>query len=479
VYFQSAARNRISLDVLERALNALVVTKGRKSLVLVSEGFIYDPNLDEFKRVIEASRRANTAIYFLNSKGLEGMPIYMTAEFGPPLPDQDIGAAFSETFEATEGSDSLSADSGGFVVRNTNDLNGGIKRIADENRTYYLVGYNPTNTARDGKFRKIQVKLVGKKGLTVRARKGYYAPGENAKTAVAPKPGTDPVMQSALDSPYDMENVPIRMTDMVGDETLLGKAATLITAEVDLRGFAFDEKDGRFVDTLDFLLVVAHRETGEYFTVPKKVEMKLLPATKERTTWYTIAQDFELKPGGYQAKMVVRDTNSGRVGTVVHEFDVPDLSSFRISTPVISSVPQLDNGKMTGQLVFQMLRDFAPQGPLFCRFDVFGAAKDPKSGMPRVTMGYQVKAADGSVLAEALPTEIRPTSLGKLARLFGFSLDHAAPGTYEIVMGFKDEVSGNTLQMKEPFSVVGATAAAPPSADPAPAPTPVADKPSS
>jgi len=308
----------------------------------------------------------------------------------------------------------------------------------------------------------------------VRARKGYYAPGDNTKTALKPKPGQDPVIQAALDSPYEMEAVPLRMTNVVGDETLLGKAATVITTEVDVRSLAFAEKDGRFVDNVEFLLVVAHRETGEYFTYPQKIEMKLLPATKERLerTWYPIARDFELKPGGYQAKIVVRDLNSGHVGTVIHEFDVPDLSGFRVSTPIVSPTRVVENGQPTPRLTYQIARDFAPEGPLFCSFEVFGAAKDPKSGMPRVSMGYLVRAADGSVFTKAEPTQIRPTSLGKLSRLFGFTLDQAAPGAYEIVMGFKDEISGNTLEIKEPFNIVGTTATAP-------APSPVPEKPTS
>ena len=98
-------RLRTTLDTLERALNGLAMAKGRKSVILVSEGFIHDINLDEFKRVNEASRRANAAIYFLNARGLEGMPLAMTAQFGPALPDQDVGFAFAETLDAVEGSD--------------------------------------------------------------------------------------------------------------------------------------------------------------------------------------------------------------------------------------------------------------------------------------------------------------------------------------------------------------------------------------
>ena len=70
---------------MERSLNALVRLKGRKSVILVSNGFIYDPNLNEFKRLIEASRRANTAIYFLNGRGLEGLPALPDRRVRRPL----------------------------------------------------------------------------------------------------------------------------------------------------------------------------------------------------------------------------------------------------------------------------------------------------------------------------------------------------------------------------------------------------------
>ena len=455
VYFQATSRNRITLEVLERSLNALAPAKGRKSLILVSEGFIYDPNLDEFKKVTQASRRANTAIYFVNSRGLEGMPMYMTAEFGPALPEQDVGAAFNENIEATEGADSLSADSGGFTVRNTNDLSAGIKRIADETRIYYLVGYNPTNTARDGKFRKIQVKVPGQKGVQVRARKGYYAPSDQ-KTAATSKPGVDPAIQQALDSPYEVDQVPLRMTHYVGEETLLGKAAVLVATEVDIRNLTFEEKDGRAMATVQFLLVTAHRQSGEYFRYDQAVELKLLPASRERLarTWLPIVRDFELRPGGYQTKIVVRDKASGRVGTVIHEFDVPGLEEFRVSTPIVSDVREAPaGGGAGGRLAVLARREFSQGSSLFCQFEVYGAAKDPKTSMPRVSMGYLVRGSDGTVLAGTNPTVINPTSIGKLSRMVGFSLESAAPGDYDMVMSFKDELAGKTLELHEPFTV--------------------------
>jgi len=157
-----------------------------------------------------------------------------------------------------EGSESLASDSGGFTVKNTNDLGKGIQRIADESRSYYLLGYNPSNAALDGRFRKIEVK-VARKGVKVRARRGYYAPlAPGLRKADDKKGGPDPDVQAALDSPYEREDVPMRMTDYVLDETLLGKARVLIATDVDVRNFAFQEADGRFKDALEFLMVVAH-----------------------------------------------------------------------------------------------------------------------------------------------------------------------------------------------------------------------------
>jgi VWFA-related protein len=468
VYFQSVSRNRITLEVLQRVLNSLGTAKGRKSVILVSEGFIYDPNLTEFKDAIQASRRGNAAMYFLDARGLTGMPTFFTAEFGPPIDTRDIGAVFLDTLQEAEGAESLAADSGGFSVKNTNDLGKGIQRIADESRIYYLLGYNSSNASRDGRFRKISVKVPGRKGLNIRARKGYFAPLEG-KTIAKKGENADPVIQAALDSPYQEQGVPIRTTAYVFDETLLGKASALVAADVDVSKFAFQEKDGRFQDTLDFLIVVAHRETGEFFRYDQKIDMNLKPATRDRlaASWYPIVRDFELAPGGYQAKIVVRDKNNGRVGTVIHEFEVADLSQFRTSTPVISDTLQPDEEKKdTPRPMLLVRRTFAPGATLFASFEVYGATKEKPTGMPKVTAGYVVRKPDGTAVVEVAPSRINPTSLGKLSRIVGTRLPEEATGDLEFVLSVKDEISGKTLEVKEPFTVAASAAKAA-----APAPT--------
>jgi VWFA-related protein len=469
IYFQSVSRNRITLEILQRVLTSLATAQGRKSVILVSEGFIYDPNLSEFKDVVQASRRGNAAMYFLDARGLAGMPTFFTAEFGPPIDTRDIGAVFLDTLQEAEGAESLAADSGGFSIKNTNDLGKGIQRIADESRSYYLLGYNSSNASKDGRFRKVSVKVPGRKGLTIRARKGYFAPLEG-KTIAKKAETVDPVIQAALDSPYQEQGVPIRTTAYVFDETLLGKASALLAADVDISKFAFQEKDGRFQDTLDFLIVVAHRETGEFFRYDQKIEMNLRPATRERlaASWYPVVRDFELAPGGYQAKIVVRDKNNGRVGTVIHEFEVADLSQFRTSTPVISDTLQPDEEKKdTPRPMLVVRRTFAPGATLFASFEVYGATKDKPTGMPKVTAGYVVRRPDGSAVVEVAPSRINPTSLGKLSRIVGTRLPAEATGDLEFVLSVKDEISGKTLEVKEPFTVAAgaAKAAAPPTGE--------------
>jgi VWFA-related protein len=456
VYFQARTRNRVALEVLERALNGLASAKGRKSVILVSGGFIYDPALDEFKRVNAASRRANAAIYFVNARGLEGMPAEFSAAFGPPLPVQDVGFAYMSMDMEDDGSETLASESGGFTVKNTNDLETGIQRIARETQSYYLLGYRSTNTARDGSFRKIEVKFKKGRGkdLKIRARKGYYAPTADGRVRLTAKEGIDPVLQAALDSPWPVDAIPLRMTHFVGSEQMLGKAGVLVVAEVDVRALEFEEVEGRHVAEIEFLLVTAHRESGEFFRFDQAINLRLKPATRERLErfWLPIIRDFELQPGDHMAKMVVREKSTGAVGTLVHVFDVPPLDEFRVTTPIISDVHEWRTAGQGFQAQPLARREF-PQGEqLICQFDVFGAAKD-ETGMPRVLQGYEVRGADGTVLIEQRGSVINPTSLGALSRQFGFLLEMPL-GDYEIVMNVRDELAGQDLEIREPFTVV-------------------------
>jgi hypothetical protein len=149
------------------------------------------------------------------------------------------------------------------------------------------------------------------------------------------------------------------------------------------------------------------------------------------------------------------------VATVAHRFDVPALGEFRVSTPVLTDSRGEGGAGAAEQVLPVARREFEQGEELTCRFEVYGAQKD-ESGMPRVAMGYALRRADGSVVKQVDPTDILPTSLGQLSRLFHLGLQAAPPGNYELVMAFYDHLSGKSLVLREPFSVLAQGALEPP-----------------
>jgi hypothetical protein len=254
------------------------------------------------------------------------------------------------------------------------------------------------------------------------------------------------------------------MTAYVFEETLLGKARTMVVTEVDVTRFAFQDRldvssgepsGRRFTNAAEFFLVVAHRETGEFFQYDQKIDMKLRPETLQRVgaEWLPIVREFELAPGHYQAKIVVRDENAKVVGTLVHEFDVPKLDALRLSTPILTDALREREGATPSPRIVAR-REFSNQGMLFTQFDVYGASRDADTGMPQVRAGYEIRSPEGAVHTRVEPTPIKPTSLGHLSRMAGTSLESAPPGEYELVLEVTDEISGERLERREPFELV-------------------------
>ena len=187
VHRQATERRRITMRTMARALQSLAGVKGRKAMILVSGGFIYEPDFKDMKTLVDASMRVNVPIHFIDARGLKALPDFMTAEYASGFDITDTVAVLADITREAEGSENVALDTGGIVVKNTNDLASGLGRVATESQAYYLIGYTPSNTVRDGKFRKIAVKLdsVHGKGVRLRARRGYFAPQDGRETQVA------------------------------------------------------------------------------------------------------------------------------------------------------------------------------------------------------------------------------------------------------------------------------------------------------
>jgi VWFA-related protein len=151
----------------------------------------------------------NAAVYFVDVRGVVALAPWASADaandaqLNPSRMSPDRVAKITEMMaraaqnrQMTEryiGVETMAEETGGLILRGTNDLGPGLARISAESRSYYLLGYHPTSPAREGQFRKIEVK-VSRPGLTVRARKGYEATstgraeGSRAREAVADVP---------------------------------------------------------------------------------------------------------------------------------------------------------------------------------------------------------------------------------------------------------------------------------------------------
>ena len=151
----------------------LAGSRGRKSILVLSDGLVRDTQLEGFDAAVAATQEGNTAVSFIDLHGLAGSAAFRADQKAAPK-EGDLGAIdLEENLLETAGTEYVAAATGGSTIRDTNDLLGGLTRLADESSTYYLLGYQPEKP-RDGRWHKLEVK-VSRPGVTVRARRGYLA----------------------------------------------------------------------------------------------------------------------------------------------------------------------------------------------------------------------------------------------------------------------------------------------------------------
>lgn len=158
-----------TIDMLSHATRNLARLDGRKTVVLISEGFFVDDLRAQLPEVAGRAARAGIAIYTLNARGTAGVGGRILADASV---DRGSISTFGET--AQEGLDVLAAETGAVAFRNTDNYAAVFASVAADTSTYYVLAYSPLNTALDGKFRRIELRTKWS-GVDVRARRGYVA----------------------------------------------------------------------------------------------------------------------------------------------------------------------------------------------------------------------------------------------------------------------------------------------------------------
>ena len=172
-----------SLHTIEDVLRSLAPLPGRKLCLLVSDGFLVGAGTSEertqdLRAIVDAATRSGAVVYAVDSKGLQGSidNASVAGTAAPPGLQTSVDRQSLLLYRTTL--ETISADTGGFLLSGTNAFDAGLKRVLSENDSYYLMAYDPSNKKRDGKFRRIDVRLPRHASYVVRTRRGYLAADE-------------------------------------------------------------------------------------------------------------------------------------------------------------------------------------------------------------------------------------------------------------------------------------------------------------
>lgn len=336
------ARN--TLDSIRNLANYLGNIRGRrKAVVLFGEGIDYNINelfndqITEAQTVIDATRemlaaatRANVAIYAVDPRGL-GAEFDSLSEIQSFPDDTSLGLGSSAIFnEVRLSQDSLRVmgeETGGFAVVNKNDFRDAFQRIVDDNSSYYVMGFYSTNDKRDGRFRKLEVKLPGKPGYVIRARKGYVAPrGKAPEPKAAAKDGTSPELRDAMESPLPLTGLPMAVTAAVFKGPA-PKGAVVISAFLNGSTLPLVEDAGTMKNDIEVLAVATDDKGKAFATGRNAVNLAMKPETAKRmiATGFRVITSLDLAPGRYNLRVAAREANTKKSGSVNFDLEVPDF----------------------------------------------------------------------------------------------------------------------------------------------------------
>jgi VWFA-related protein len=332
---------RTTLDSIRNLSTYLAGISGRrKAIVYFSEGIDYDITdvfnnrsastiMQATQDAIAAATRANVAIYGVDSRGLgAGTDDLIEVQDMPTDPTLNLGtsAFYNEVRMGQDNLRVLSSETGGFAIVNSNDFATGFERLVADNSAYYLIGYYSSNERRDGRYRKIEVK-VRQPGLTVRARKGYVAARGRADAGK-----TAPELRAALVSPLPSSGLPLALSAAVfkgGDN----KGAVVLSTLIAARDLPLTESNGTFNNKLEVVVTASDYAGKAYPGDRSTLSLGLKPDSvpRLRAGGFRVLNQIDLPPGRYQLRVAVLEENTKRAGSVVYDLDVPDYTKEKLA----------------------------------------------------------------------------------------------------------------------------------------------------
>jgi VWFA-related protein len=323
-YSLGDAESRLVLEALKDTVRRISVTPGQRTLVLVSPGFITPTLEDKISDIIEKAVRNNVTISALDARGLYTLGamdnISQQGGANPLLLQQEFMYATSSDTSNQLVLGELADATGGIYFHNNNDLDEGFRRVASAPEYSYVIGFSPQNLKLDGHYHKLKLTLKDPEEFTIQARRGYYAP----KHILDPAEQDKQEIEEALFSHDELHDIPIELHTQFFKSSS-DNAKLTVVAHVDVKGLHFRKADGRNLDDLTFVSALFNRN-GDYITGSKKVlEMRLKNDTLEHKlgSGITMRTSFDVKPGGYLVRLVVRDAEDRQMSAQSGAVEIP------------------------------------------------------------------------------------------------------------------------------------------------------------
>jgi len=336
IMVQSAPATDNTLRLLEGLMRTAAQLPGRKLVFFISDGFYLSDTktgaIDRIKRVTDAAGRAGVVIYTLDARGIVSDAIDIVNS--KPLDSKGmlIGAGIGEISASQDGLNALAKDTGGLAFRNTNQpMHEWVEKVMDETSNYYLLAWKPDNDEQKrGKFKHIEISIVGRPDLKVRMRTSYFKSAALPLLTTKRKKDKDPTkardddMRLVIDAPVSQSEIPtavdLRFVQMPGfgtqvvatlsiDDSALTFEPTAdgkLASDVDVAGILYDDK-GKPVDSFVGRLRIFPRAS----------------ASQQKRSIYRFTA---LVPGGlYQVRIGIRDLKSSRAGSAMDWITVPKI----------------------------------------------------------------------------------------------------------------------------------------------------------
>jgi VWFA-related protein len=297
---------RLAMGVIKELVRRMAAMPGQRSIILVSNGFVtLAEHSIEKTDIMDRAIRSSVLINSLDARGLYTDTSDITRQGTNSVTEMVLHQMERETNRAqSDVMAELAAGTGATFFQNNNDLDAGFARLATAPEYYYLLAFSPQNLKMDGSFHALKVTLKAVKDVSVGARTGYYAPRhlENAIETAKRE------IEEALFSREEMSDIAVELHTQFfksGADT----ARVSLVVKVDVKHLKFRKEEDRNCNELTVVAGLFDRN-GVYATGnQKKIEMRLKDETVEKRLdgGLTIRSSFDVKPGTYSVRLVVRD----------------------------------------------------------------------------------------------------------------------------------------------------------------------------